>query len=148
MVPAQRQAEALLQAKLRIPDTTKEGEHDPVQYDVRFPLDQIQRLAESSQDGVFEIPHDLATGETTEDQSRRSGRLVRLERVQRFSPSAFKYVLQQIERHTFDFASQQPAFLRYGNALTDGGARQRRQTGARGGSASGQLNTGADGCPG
>jgi hypothetical protein len=127
---AHQRAASLLEARLGTPDTPKEAEHEPLQLEVRYSFDHIQQLAESSKGIAFEVPHDLPTGETAEDYSPRRKRAVQLERVQRFSPSVFKYLLQRLDQYAFDFASQSYAFLRYGNALTDIWHEYRRQVDA------------------
>jgi hypothetical protein len=74
----------------------------------------IDFLLAASGSGYTEV-----TGETKEGWSRRWKRSIELERVKVFQAASFAVVLAEIERMTFEFASQSYALLRYGNVLTD-----------------------------
>lgn len=63
--------------------------------------------------------HIVLTEETKEGWSSSKKTTTQLQRVKEFRKEQFSTVIAEIERATFDFASQSYSTLRYGNLLTD-----------------------------
>jgi len=96
------------------PDTDLEAQDDSTQYDLRFSFDVIKELADSAL-----LVHDLPTGKTDNRYSRRLGKEVDLEQVQRFSPATFRGVFERLRQVVLDFAIHRYTYVQYGAEITD-----------------------------
>lgn len=91
---------------------TDDEDAPTIQQEFRWGVDFLRAV---QQPGWWDEP----TGEVRERYDRFRRRHYEVKGVYFFPVTAFTAILQQIEQHTFDFASQSYRVLRYGNALTD-----------------------------
>lgn len=88
-----------------------EREIEDISLEVWWGIDYLLAVAQTG--------HQERTGETKGGVSRSRRETVELERVRTFSAASFAVVVSEIERMTYEFASQSYTMLRYGNVLTD-----------------------------